>query len=333
VNHVLVAGAAGFLGRHVCRVFAERGDDVIAIGRGALTVEERATSGISLWIPGNISRDTLEAIPSVPRVIVNCTGSGDSGRARRDPALDIVEGVSTTTALLDFARTRAANAAFIHVSSGAVFGIPDNFPIPDSAHRAPSSAYGRHKALSELLVEEFASEFGVRSTIVRVFSVIGPFQRRQLLWDAAKKARKRAYVFTGTGRETRDWVAARDVAALMPIAAGLADTPAVKINCATGVETTLHATLEHLAFALGEDLKPVFNGVVSPQSPTRYCGASDIALSAGWTPSQTWQEAVTEFAAWFNETEPPEARHESPDRRSSVYMRSASLGEVGDRID
>lgn len=316
--YVLVAGAAGFLGRHVCRVFAQRGDEVVAIGRGALTVEDWKSSGIKLWFPEDISRDSLESIPGTPQVIVNCTGTGDSRRSVREPGVDIVEAVSTTTALLDYSRTHAVNAAFVHVSSGAVFGVPVSLPIPDTAQRAPTSAYGHHKALSELLVEEFASQFGVRSTIVRVFSVIGPFQRRQLLWDAAIKARGSAYVFTGTGLETRDWVAARDVAALMPIAAGLADCPAVKINCATSVETTLQATLEFLAFTLGEKVKPVFNGIGSPQTPMRYCGASDAARSAGWAPTQTWQEAVAEFVAWFNSTERPNKRSEFPDRQSSL---------------
>ena len=79
------------------------------------------------------------------------------------------------------------------------------------------SPYGQHKLMMEQLCNSYAVSFGIRSTVVRLFSVYGPRLRKQLLCDiCCRLARgETGLVLGGTGGEIRDWTDVRDVVRLL----------------------------------------------------------------------------------------------------------------------
>ena len=76
------------------------------------------------------------------------------------------------------------------------------------------SPYGQHKLMMEQMCRSYAVTFGIRSTVARLFSVYGPYLRKQLLWDLCSRLRsgEQTLVLGGTGAEMRDWTDVRDVA-------------------------------------------------------------------------------------------------------------------------
>jgi UDP-glucose 4-epimerase len=236
-------------------------------------------------------------------VVIHCAGSASVGFSLEQPAQDFRSTVGTTLELLEYMRACAPDAALVYPSSGAVYGRALSLPIREDAPLAPISPYGVHKQMAEELCRSYGQSFGIRTAIVRIFSAYGPELRKQLLWDACRKANLGDPRFAGTGRETRDWVHVEDVARLLLIAGGHADKTGTTVNGATGDDVAVESILTALFDALGTDLRPEFTGSARVGDPERVAGDPSRAMTWGWKPRRQWREAVGQYAHWFRKTE------------------------------
>jgi UDP-glucose 4-epimerase len=299
---VLVTGANGFIGRHVCRAAALQGNRVIGIGHGDWTEESWSSWGLSAWHELDVTLASLLAHAGQPHVVIHCAGSASVGFSMENPAQDFERTVGTTLEVLEYLRTCAPETALVFPSSGAVYGCAATLPITEESPLAPVSPYGVHKKIAEDLCRSYSRSFGLRVAIVRIFSAYGVELRKQLLWDACRKALVGDYRFGGTGRETRDWVNAEDVARLLVVAGDHAVPGATIVNGASGQAVAVESMLTVLFEALGIGEKPQFTGAVRPGDPERIAGDPSRALAWGWSPQRPWQDGVREYAQWFKET-------------------------------
>jgi len=299
---ILVTGAQGFIGRHISRAAALRGDHVGGIGRGEWAEEEWRSWGLSAWYELELTLDNVLRCAGTPDVVFHCAGSASVGLSVEDPAQDFRSTVETTLELLEFLRTAAPRTALVYPSSGAVYGRAKPLPINEDAPLEPISPYGVHKKIAEDLCRSYGRSYGVRVSIVRIFSAYGVGLRKQLLWDACTKASRGDASFGGTGRETRDWVNVEDVARLMLIAGDHADNSTPTVNCAAGQGVEVKSILATLLQALGTNLQPEFSGSARLGDPEQVAGDPSRAVAWGWAPKRTWQDGVAEYARWFRET-------------------------------
>jgi UDP-glucose 4-epimerase len=302
-RQVLVTGANGFLGRHVSRIAAQHGDRVIGIGHGDWTEETWRDWGLAAWHELDVTLASLIAHAGTPDLVIHCAGSSSVGFSFENPAQDFDRTVRTTSEVLEYIRTTTPGTALVYPSSAAVYGRSATLPISEESWLDPISPYGVHKKMAEDLCRSYASRFGVRVAIVRLFSAYGVELRKQLLWDACRKAMSGDLRFAGTGRETRDWVNAEDVARLLLVAGEHAGPDAPTVNGATGQEVAIEEILRVLLDALGTTGRPEFTGDDRPGDPERYAGDPSRAQAWGWSPERMWPEGVREYARWFREVE------------------------------
>jgi dTDP-4-dehydrorhamnose reductase len=155
---VLVAGAAGMLGRDVMLAAGNAGHDVIGFGRNEMDVA-RADSVKR--------RVELER----PDVIINCAAWTDvDGAETAEEAAFTVNGAGAGNVA---AAARAVGAAVVYVSTDYVFDGRKGQPYVESDQPAPLSAYGRTK----LAGEEATAAANKRHFIVRsagLFGIGGP---------------------------------------------------------------------------------------------------------------------------------------------------------------
>lgn len=298
---ILVTGANGFLGRHVSRAAALQGNQVIGMGHGDWTEESWRSWGLSAWHELDVTLASLVAHAGQPDVVIHCAGSASVGFSIENPAQDFERTVGTTLEVLEYLRTSAPETALVFPSSGAVYGGATTLPITEESPLAPVSPYGVHKKIAEDLCRSYSQSFGLRVAIVRIFSAYGVELRKQLLWDACRKALMGDCRFGGTGRETRDWVHAEDVARLLLIASDHAEPGASSVNCATGQDVAVESILAVLFEALGTSRRPEFTGSARPGDPERVAGDPSRAIAWGWSPQRPWQDGVREYARWFRE--------------------------------
>jgi dTDP-4-dehydrorhamnose reductase len=146
---LLVAGAAGMLGRDVMLAAGNAGHDVVGFGRAELDVTDAAAVAKKL---------DLER----PDVVVNCAAWTDvDGAEQAEPAAFAVNGTGAGNLAAAAAKV---GASIVYVSSDYVFDGSKGSPYVESDQVAPLSAYGRTKlAGEEATVAANKRHFVVRS--------------------------------------------------------------------------------------------------------------------------------------------------------------------------
>jgi dTDP-4-dehydrorhamnose reductase len=151
---LLVAGAAGMLGRDVMLAAGNAGHDVVGFGRAELDVANADAVNRKL---------ELER----PDVVINCAAWTDvDGAEEAEEAAFAVNG----TGAGNLAGAAAGNgAAIVYVSTDYVFDGAKRAPYVESDQPAPLSAYGRTK----LAGEEATAAANKRHFIVRSAGLFG----------------------------------------------------------------------------------------------------------------------------------------------------------------
>lgn len=297
----LVLGAAGFIGCYVCRQLAAQGFEVHGLGHGQWTEDESRANGLTRWLDADIDADSMQAVSegTAPTVILHCGGSGSVSHSFNTPVMDYRRSVETTLAMLDFARVQAVAPRIVLTSSAAVYGDQGNIDIAEDATASPMSPYGYHKAMAEMLCESYSRFFGLRTRVVRLFSVYGEGLRKQLLWDALNKFLRGTPTFFGTGEELRDWIHVEDAARLLVAAARSGDAPHAVYNGGHVRASTLEV-LATLARAAEMPLPLKFSGEVHTGNPGRLTGSHELALQElGFGGVIGLQEGLQRYATWF----------------------------------
>jgi UDP-glucose 4-epimerase len=294
----LITGAHGFVGRHVSRMAAANGYRSVGIGHGDWSREEWRKWGLSRWHCSDITIDSLVTYGDGCDTIFHCAGSGSVGFSMRFPYQDFQRTVGTTCTVLEYVRKYAAGTCVVLPSSAAVYGHCAELPIEISSTLTPVSPYGLNKRFAEEQCQSYGNHFGVRSSVVRLFSIFGPGLRKQLLWDACNKFTRNELVFEGTGNESRDWLHIDDAAALLVLSAERASERCSIVNGGSGNATSIRQILELLAaeFGLGEIR---FTGTVRAGDPPHYKAQTREAIAWGWRPRLDLGIGIKGYVDWF----------------------------------
>lgn len=258
---VLVTGAAGFLGSHLC-------DAMLAAGYAVRAVDN--LSGGSL--------DNLANAQSHPDFVFRQADLKDSAACRQlcagadyvlhqaalasvptsiaDPLRCHHETLDTTVNVLE-AALRQGCQRFIYASSASIYGDTTAAPVAESLPYNPMSPYAAAKAGSEHYVQAFA-RMGLDGVSLRYFNVYGARQRADSSYSGvisifAARARGGLPVTVyGDGLQSRDFIHVRDVCAAN-LAAMLHRKPlsGTAINVGTGRSVTLLTLVEGIGHAMG----------------------------------------------------------------------------------
>lgn len=297
----LVTGAYGFLGRHVARHLAGEGFRVVGIGHGSWALDESRQWGISEWHTSDVTLDALITYGGSPDAIVHCAGSGSVGFSVTHPYQDFQRTVETTTSVLEYARLYAPESCLVYPSSAAVYGVAEKLPIREGDRLHPLSPYGVHKRMAEELFESYAASYRIRAAIVRFFSLYGEGLRKQLLWDACRKAERGETAFFGTGEELRDWLHIDDAARLVGILIQQTSPSCPIFNGGSGRGLTVREVLADVLAAFGRSGPIIFSGKARPGDPPGYHADISKATETGWRPGVDWSTGISRYAKWFSE--------------------------------
>lgn len=302
-----VTGAHGFIGRHLTRALAGEGARVAGVGHGAWPEEEAAGWGLEHWLNGDVSASNLGALRAIhgsPECIYHVAGGSSVGAAIAAPYEDFQRTVGSTAELLEWLRQEAPAATLVVVSSAAVYGAGHEGLIAESAELRPYSPYGNHKAMMEALCRSYGASYGVKSIIVRLFSVYGAGLRKQLLWDLCTKldVTDGAPELGGSGSELRDWTDVRDVVRVLSIAPSLANANAPAINAGSGIATPVHEVARHVAAAWRAQRRPdlpSFNGLSRPGDPLSLVADPALLRAQGFEWRISVSQGIADYVRWF----------------------------------
>lgn len=282
----LVTGGAGFLGSGIASRLAASGWEVVRAGRPELE------------IPSPAFDELLAA--TAPQLIVHCAGPASVPDSMADPAADFARSAGVLDGVLDRARELSEPPRFIFLSSAAVYGDPESLPISESQELRPVSPYGYHRAACETLLAEYNAIYSLPTAALRIFSAYGEGLRRQILWDATRKGLDDGKIaLMGTGRESRDFVHADDVAAAVLAILDGAEFAAEAYNVASGRETTIAELAGLIAQALGLPADSVaFDGSSRPGDPINWRADISRLSALGFSPAVEIEEGVPAYVDW-----------------------------------
>ena len=298
---VLVAGAHGALGRHVVKHLRTAGYRVAGIGHGPNHWPADAPE-IDHWVSADISTQRLCELGDACGdfvALINAAGSGGVRPSLQEPAIDFQKTVAAAVDMAEWVRTYSPRTVIVAASSAAVYGDTEDEPVDEARPLKPMSPYGFHKFMMEQVLTSYAANFGVASSIVRLFSVYGPGLRKQLVFDVCSRLARRPEVMTlsGTGREMRDWLWIEDAARLLAFVVPHASTTPFVVNGGTGRGTSVAEIASTLARLFGRHTKVEFDGIARTGDPAHLVGAVRRLSALGFHPRIGLEEGLSAIVA------------------------------------
>ncbi len=313
---VLVTGAAGFIGYHLCERLLARGDTVIGLdnldGTGDVTL--KATRLSRLKADSGFSFHRLDI-----RDTKACREIFEEARPERVVHLAARVGVrSTSEEVGEYTETnvsgflqvleRCREAKVRHLvfaSSSSVYGL--GTPVPFSEQAAadrPTSVYGATKRADELLAHVYSHTYGIPVTGLRFFSVYGPWGRPDMAPMLFLRAilEGRPITLYDEGRMQRDFTYVDDVveAALRVLDKAPGGTPPYRLlNVGRGAPVSMAHFLDVLEERVGlrawVELKPAQRSELA----VTYADVTALERETGFRPSVSLEEGLARLVRWY----------------------------------
>ena len=313
--HILITGAAGFIGSHLSERLCARGDTVIGLdnfdpfyGREIKEANLAALRGESRFslCDGDI-RDAaaLERAfaPRAPDVVVHLAALAGVRPSLENPARYADVNVTGTQRVVDAAAAHGVRR-LVFASSSSVYGLDSQPPFKESdACLQPVSPYASTKRAGELLLFVAHHLRALDVTCLRFFTVFGPRQRPDLAIHKFARliAAGRPIELYGDGSSSRDYTFIDDI--IDGVVASIdeaAAAPGYRIYNLGGSRTT---TLLRLVELLGEALGKTPQIVWRPEQPGDMKRTlADVGLSAralGYAPHVSMEDGIRRFVDWL----------------------------------
>ena len=317
---VLVTGGAGYIGSHTVRALHEASESVVVIDNLSTGFSALIPEGVPLFIGDAADENLVEGVIEQHGVeaIIHFAGSIVVPESIRNPLLYYRNNTMTTQSLLKAAVKRGISR-FIFSSTAAVYGEPDQVPVPEHARTRPTSPYGSSKLMTEIMLHDIASAHGMSCVVLRYFNVAGadPLARIGLATvgathlikiavEAATGQRAKVDVY-GTDYPTPDGTCIRDFIHVTDLAeahrAALAylrgGGASVTLNCGYGRGYSVLETIEAVRRVSGSQFAVSY----APRRPgdvmTMVADARLIRATLDWTPAYDNLDMIAAHAfAW-----------------------------------
>ena len=296
---ILVTGGAGFIGSHL--------------------VEHLVAAGAPVTVVDNLATGRLEHLQTVaPNVNLVVGDLGDVLRLKRikldeyalvfhlaansyippsvaNPAFDFHANLQNTFALLEALRQTASAPGLVNVSSAAVYGNPARLPIRETDPTIPIAPYGVSKLAAERYVAVYSLLYGLRAVSVRLFSIYGPRQRKQVVYDLFCKlqANPKRLEILGDGSQARDFTYVLDVVQALLLVATAAPNHGEVYNVASGTTHTIAELVEACCRVSGLKPEIVYTGQIRPGDAEKWVVDISLLRQLGFDPRTDLETALT----------------------------------------
>jgi len=329
--HILVTGAAGFIGMHVSERLIAEGHSVTGIDNlndyyDVNLKRARLTRLVGLgqafhFVEADISdKLAMQSLFDSQKfdVVINLAAQAGVRYSIENPQSYIDANIQGFLEILEGCRHQQVGN-LIFASSSSVYGMNKSMPFSESDHADhPMALYGATKKANEAMAHAYANLYGIPCTGLRFFTVYGPWGRPDMalfLFTKAILAGEPIKVFNH-GDMVRDFtfiddivegivrlvhkpaVAAADFDAARPDPA-ISAVPYRLFNIGNGQPTPLMDYISALEEALGKtaitEMLPMQPGDV----PVTSADTTKLGDWVGFQPNTAVRDGVQKFVDWY----------------------------------
>lgn len=176
--NVLIVGGAGYIGSIMCRLLRERGYQTTVLDNLSLGHRAAVDDGINLVEGEMADKDLLKEIFETGNfdAVMHFAAFASVGESVEKPLHYYDNNVGNTVSLLR-AMATAGVQHFIFSSTAAVFGNPEETPIPETHPRYPINPYGWSKSMVERILADASRAQDLKFVSLRYFNAAGAHPR------------------------------------------------------------------------------------------------------------------------------------------------------------
>jgi nucleoside-diphosphate-sugar epimerase len=305
---VLVTGAAGFIGSHLCRRLVADGHEVVGLD------DLSAASGANLegvdarLIEGDLrDADTVTRAAAGAEVVFHEAALKSVPRSMAEPLAFLEVNVLGTLHVLESAR--AAGAGVVFASSSSVYGDQDRYPVTEAMTPRPRSPYAASKLAGEAYCRAWCEGYGVPTVALRYLNVYGPGQDPASEYASVIPRFVRAClegtrpVIHGDGEQARDFTYIDDVVEANLLAARMPEAARGEaFNIGGGrTPTSINELLAIVAAEAGADPDPVHEPPREGDIRVSHADVTKAREVLGYVPAVDVREGLGRTVAWFRE--------------------------------
>lgn len=332
MDRILVTGAAGFVGFHVCRYLLNQGCRVVGIDNLSPYYDvalKEARRNLLLPHPGFafqtldiLDREGLEALfaRERPTRVVHLAAQVGVRYSLTHPHAYVDANVTGFLNVLEACRCHDVQH-LVYASSSSVYGALTRMPYSVHDHTDhPLSLYAATKKADELMAHTYAHLYRLPVTGLRFFTVYGPWGRPDMSYYLFAKAmvEGRPIDLFGEGHLRRDFTFVEDIA--NGVARVLDHIPAPDPAWSGDDPDAAHSKAPYALFNIGnhqpvEVLRVVeilerhlgveaIRNLLPPQPgdvEATWADVDDLARAVGWRPVTDIEEGLARFVAWFRD--------------------------------
>ncbi len=270
---VLVTGASGFLGSHLCKALARAGAEVHGLSRQVRTSEH-----MRWWCADACDEQALADImaKAAPEVVYHLSTHGGGG-----PQLDLV----MPSLRDDFITTVNVLMACTNSSCKRLV-LAASLEEPDTPEKVPASPYAAAKWAATMYGRMFQRLYQTPVVLARVFMTYGPGQPAHKLvpFVCRNLLEGRAPQLNSGAREV-DWVYVDDVIDGLARVGRVPGLDGQTLELGSGSLVSIRDMVQKIAQVVGNGVSPIFaQSSDRPMEQVRVANLRNSAELLGWCP-------------------------------------------------
>jgi nucleoside-diphosphate-sugar epimerase len=292
-RRVLVTGATGFLGSHLCRNLVGEGAEVHAICRPNSQV---APDAVRIWEGGLDDaaqvRNVVKAV--APDYVFHLAAVTSAARELAAVLPTFQANLVTTVNLL---------AAVAEVGCERVV-LAGSLEEPQDGDSIPSSPYAASKWAATAYSRMFWQLYKTPATVARIFMVYGPAQRdvKKLIPATILSLLQGKEPQITSGARQVDWIFVSDVVAGLIALSQARDVEGQAVDLGTGILTSVREVAQCLARLINPVIRPTFGSL--PERPGEQVRCANLARTQavlGWKPAVQLENGLRQTIDYYRQ--------------------------------
>lgn len=293
--NVLVTGASGFLGQHLCRALIVRGDFVFALVRDHQCKRDHVADGRTI-VYGDVRKTAIIErilVDYAIDAVVHLAAQAQVSIAEANPTDTLDTNVRGTWSVLEACRRQHVKRV-VCASSDKAYGA-GAVPYVETQPLLPHGVYATSKAMADMLAQAYQRDFKMPIAITRCANLYGPgHENFSTLIPGTIRSLLRGErpVIRSDGTPRRDYLYVADaVAGYLKL---LDSDVTGAWNFGSGRSWSAIEVVKMIAPDVEPDIQGTARGEIDEQWVS-----TDKARGLGWEPQVPFEQGLSQTILWY----------------------------------